>query len=141
MAVCIQKAYKRALLNRGGRRYDFFAAMRLRCSRGETRLYFLKTFEKYRGSVKPTDSAPLKIIANVLNLKIINPATEQGPGYGAAILAMVGCGEYASVKSTAVSIVKDVETTHPDGAVSAACESHYRRYTALYPALNKFRRF
>jgi xylulokinase len=76
-----------------------------------------------------------KIIANVLNLKIISPATEQGPGYGAAILAMVGCGEYASVKSAAASIVKDVETIHPDGAVFAAYESRYRRYIALYPAL------
>ena len=39
-----------------------------------------------------------KIIANVLNVKVDVPETEEGPGYGAAILAAVACGEYASVK-------------------------------------------
>ena len=38
-----------------------------------------------------------KILANVLNLKLTVPASEQGPGMGGAMLAMVGCGEYESV--------------------------------------------
>ena len=32
-----------------------------------------------------------KIIANVLNVKVDVPETEEGPGYGAAILAAVAC--------------------------------------------------
>ena len=39
-----------------------------------------------------------KIVANVMNLPVDIPQTEQGPGFGAAMLAMVGCGEYQTVQ-------------------------------------------
>ncbi len=42
-----------------------------------------------------------RIIANVMNLKVDIIESEEGPGYGAAILAAVGCGEYASVEEAA----------------------------------------
>lgn len=35
-----------------------------------------------------------KMIASVLNLKLEIVENEEGPGFGAAILAAVGCGEY-----------------------------------------------
>ena len=37
------------------------------------------------------------IIANVMNLKVDVPETEEGPALGAAMLAAVGCGEYQDV--------------------------------------------
>ena len=37
-----------------------------------------------------------KILAAVLNLKLDLIESEEGPGYGGAILAAVGCGEYES---------------------------------------------
>ncbi len=38
------------------------------------------------------------ILSNVLGIPLDIVATEQGPGYGAAILAMVACGRFASVR-------------------------------------------
>ena len=42
-----------------------------------------------------------KIIANVMNMKVDLIESEEGPGYGAAILAAVGCGVFDSVEEAA----------------------------------------
>ena len=76
-----------------------------------------------------------RIVANVLNMDVRVPETEQGPSFGAAILAMAGCGEYATVKDAADRIVRFRETISPDRAVAEAYEKKYRVYRALYPAL------
>ena len=51
-----------------------------------------------------------KIIANVMNLKVDVIESEEGPGYGAAILAAVGCGEFENVESAVDKLVHVVET-------------------------------
>ena len=76
-----------------------------------------------------------KIVANVMNIPVDIPQTEQGPGFGAAMLAMVGCGEYASVQDAANAIVRVKETALPDAKTAADYESRYRHFTKLYPAL------
>ncbi len=76
-----------------------------------------------------------KIVANVMNMPVDIPQTEQGPGFGAAMLAMVGCGEYASVQKAASAIVRVKETVLPVGHTAAAYEQRYRHFTKLYPAL------
>ena len=55
-----------------------------------------------------------KIIANVMNLKVDVIESEEGPGYGGAILAAVGCGEYDSVQEATDKLVKVVDTVEPD---------------------------
>ena len=45
------------------------------------------------------------IFANVLNIALDIPQTEEGPGYGGAMLAMVGCGAYESVEACAKALV------------------------------------
>lgn len=47
-----------------------------------------------------------KIIANVMNLKVDVIESEEGPGYGGAMLAAVGCGEFSSVEEAAKKLVK-----------------------------------
>ena len=47
-----------------------------------------------------------KIMANVLGIKVDMIESEEGPGYGGAILAAVGCGEFASVEEAADKLVK-----------------------------------
>ena len=82
-----------------------------------------------------------KIVANVMNMPVDIPQTEQGPSYGAAMLAMVGCGEYAAVKEAAEAIVKVKETVLPDKETASLYEEKYRTFTLLYPALkNVFQR-
>ena len=76
-----------------------------------------------------------KIVANVMDMPVDIPQTEQGPGFGAAMLAMVGCGEYRSVQAAADAIVRVKETVLPDPAVAAAYEEKYRHFVKLYPAL------
>ena len=51
------------------------------------------------------------------------------------MLAMVGCGEYASVQEAAKAIVRVKETVLPVPSVAAAYEHKYRRFTRFYPAL------
>ena len=45
-----------------------------------------------------------RLVANILNVEVEVPVSEEGPGFGAAILAAVGCGEYESVENAAKSI-------------------------------------
>ena len=54
-----------------------------------------------------------KMIANILNIKIDVIESEEGPGYGGAILAAVACGEDASVEEEAAKLVKVVDTVEP----------------------------
>ena len=76
-----------------------------------------------------------KIIANVMNLKVDVIESEEGPGYGGAILATVACGEYASVEEAASKLVKVIDTVEPDPEIAARYETQYRKFVKMYPAL------
>ena len=76
-----------------------------------------------------------KILANVLNLKLTVPASEQGPGMGGAMLAMVGCGEYESVSQVCQELVTVADTIHPDPAIAARYEERYQQFKKIYPTL------
>lgn len=78
-----------------------------------------------------------KIICNVLNIKIAIPQTEEGPGYGGAILAMVGDGEYASVKDCCEKFVKVKTVLSPDSEIAARYEEKYRKFSKIYPAMKE----
>ena len=76
-----------------------------------------------------------KIMANVLNIPLDIPRTEEGPGYGAAMLAMVGCGQYESVKDCADALVKVTDSVEPDPALAARYEERYQKFRKIYPAM------
>lgn len=78
-----------------------------------------------------------KIIANVLNIKIDRIETEEGPGYGGAMLAAVGCGEYASVEEAAEKLVKIIDTIEPEPELAAKYEEKYRKFAKVYPAVKE----
>lgn len=83
-----------------------------------------------------------KIFANVLNLPLDIPQTEEGPGYGGAMLAMVGCGLYPSVKACADALVSVRETVEPDPEIAARYEKQYQNFKQIYPTLKDlFARF
>ncbi len=75
-----------------------------------------------------------RIIANVLNLKVDVIESEEGPGYGGAMLAAVACGEYASVEEIAEKLVKVVDTVEPDTVLAAKYEERYQQFKQIYPA-------
>ena len=76
-----------------------------------------------------------KIMANVLGIPLEMVKTEQGPGYGAAMLAMVGCGVFESVQAAADALVEVSSVTEPDAALTARYDAQYRKYKKIYPAL------
>ena len=78
-----------------------------------------------------------KIFANVLNISLDIIESEEGPGYGGAMLAAVACGEYASVEEAAEKLVKVVDTVEPDPAIAAKYEERYRKFVQIYPAVKE----
>lgn len=78
-----------------------------------------------------------KIIANVMNLKVDVIESEEGPGYGGAILAAVGCGAYASVEEAAEKLVKIVETVEPEEELMNRYEERYQKFRKIYPAVKE----
>ncbi len=76
-----------------------------------------------------------KIFANVLGIDIELPETEEGPGYGGAILSAVACGEYPSVTTAAEALIKVSNTVQPDPELVERYEVQYRKFREIYPAL------
>ncbi|MBQ9967925.1 MAG: xylulokinase [Oscillospiraceae bacterium] len=74
------------------------------------------------------------IFANVLGIPLELVKTEQGPGYGGAMLAMVGCGLYETVQAAADALVEVASTVQPDPALTARYEARYAQFRKIYPA-------
>ena len=75
------------------------------------------------------------VCANILGIEICRPEIEEGPAYGGAILAMVGCGEYSSVDEATEKLIKIKDSILPDEALVMEYERKYQVFKALYPAL------
>lgn len=76
-----------------------------------------------------------KIIANVLGIKVDVIESEEGPGYGGAMLAAVACGEYSSVESAAEKLVKVVDTIEPDEELVVRYNDRYAQFAKIYPTV------
>ena len=76
-----------------------------------------------------------KIIANVLGIKVDVIESEEGPGYGGAMLAAVACGEYSSVESAAEKLVKVVDTIEPDEELVSRYNDRYAQFAKIYPTV------
>ena len=75
------------------------------------------------------------IFANVLGIPLELLKTEQGPGYGGAILAMVGCEQYESVQAAVDDLVEVAAVVEPDAELTKRYEARYQQFRKLYPAL------
>ena len=75
-----------------------------------------------------------RIMANVLNIPLNSPASEQGPGMGGAMLAMVACGEYATVQDACNAMVSVASTVEPEPELAALYEKRYQQFRQIYPA-------
>lgn len=76
-----------------------------------------------------------KIIADVLNVKVDKINSAEGPAFGAAILAAVGCGQYSSVEEATAKLIKVVETTDQNDEEVALYNKKYDVFKQLYPTL------
>ena len=75
------------------------------------------------------------IMANVCDLELEQIESEEGPGYGGAMLAAVACGEFSSVQEAADRLVHVTATVRPDPEISARYEAQYRKFREIYPAM------
>ena len=76
-----------------------------------------------------------QMVADILNIRVDIPESEEGPAMGGAMLAAVACGEYASVEEAAAKIVKVVDTVEPIPENAQRYEERYQQFRKIYPAV------
>jgi xylulokinase len=77
----------------------------------------------------------LEIVASVLGLPLERCAVDEGSAYGAALLAGVLGGTFASAADAVAACVHVRETVEPSPAWARVYADGYARYRALYPAI------
>jgi xylulokinase len=75
-----------------------------------------------------------QILADVLDAEIATVNTSEGAAFGAALLAAVGAGWFASVPEATAALVTATPSASPGQDRGVLGEAH-ARYRALYPAL------
>lgn len=76
-----------------------------------------------------------QLFADIFGQRVATLETQEGSAYGAALLAMVGTGEYASAAEACREAVREVSLKEPQPEAAAFYETRYKIYGALYPAL------
>jgi xylulokinase len=76
-----------------------------------------------------------QLLADILNKRVVTLNTQEGSAYGAALLAAVGGGGFASVEEACRTAIREVEAVEPRPAEAAAYAAAHRVYQSLYPAL------
>ena len=76
-----------------------------------------------------------QIISDVLNVKVNKVNSDDGPAYGAAILATVGYGLFNSVEEACYTFIKVSETIYPNEDNVLLYKSKYRKFKEIYPSL------
>ncbi len=75
-----------------------------------------------------------QVLADVFAKPVVTLASQEGSALGAALLAMVGTGEYSGVPEVCAAVIRE-EARVESGADVAAYERGHKVYQALYPAL------
>lgn len=76
------------------------------------------------------------MLANIMNVTVESINSEEGPGYGSAILAAVGCGAFKTVEEAGEQLIRVVEEIKPETELVAKYEEKYKVFRKLYPALS-----
>jgi len=77
----------------------------------------------------------LKILANILNITLCVPTTEEGPALGAALLATVAAGDNKNMQACVHKNIK--QKIEPDALISARYEEQYVRFKKIYPSMKE----
>jgi xylulokinase len=76
-----------------------------------------------------------QIIADVLGVELVTTNAQEGPAFGAALLAGVAIGFYPSIQQACEATVWVTEQTSPRSEIQGIYARAYETYQALYPAL------
>lgn len=78
-----------------------------------------------------------QIVADVLNQTACTINAEQGPAYGAALLAAVGSGQYKSIEEACKATIEVVKKTPPKKPAVKTYQQLYPIYQTLYGSLQQ----
>jgi xylulokinase len=76
-----------------------------------------------------------QVLADILEKPVVTLETQEGSAYGAALLAMVGTGAYASVPEVCRSVIRETGSVSPRKEVSVTYQDGHSIYRSIYPAL------
>lgn len=76
-----------------------------------------------------------QLIADVLNVHVSTTSIDEGPAFGAAILAMVGCGAYKDVESACKAIIKTNTEFNPNSKSVVTYQNKYQKFANIYPSV------
>ena len=76
-----------------------------------------------------------QLFADIFNREVATLETQEGSAYGAALLALVGTGEYASAVAVCRTAIKEIDRKRPRNEEAAFYGQRYQIFQSLYPAL------
>ncbi len=76
-----------------------------------------------------------QLFADIFRKRVVTLETKEGSAYGAALLALVGTGEYSSVAELCGTAIQEASAKTPDEASADFYERSYRVFRSIYPAL------
>lgn len=76
-----------------------------------------------------------KMLANIMNVTVETIQSEEGPGYGGAILAAIGCGVFANAEEAGEKLIRVTDVVEPEENLVQKYEKKYQVFKKLYPAL------
>jgi xylulokinase len=76
-----------------------------------------------------------QLFADVFGKRVVTLASQEGSAYGAAILALVGTGSYASVPEACKAVIRETGSVTPRPHESQLYRRGHEVYRALYPSL------
>jgi xylulokinase len=75
-----------------------------------------------------------QILADVFDCLIVRTASDQGPAFGAALLASVAAGIHTNVEEACAGIELRADADDPDPARARIYDEYHAVYRSLYPA-------
>jgi xylulokinase len=78
-----------------------------------------------------------QLFADIFRQRISTLETQEGSAYGAALLALVGTGEYTNAAELCRHAIHEVTAREPHAEASQFYEKRYDIYRSLYPALKQ----
>lgn len=76
-----------------------------------------------------------QVLADVFNRRVVTLSSQEGSALGAALLAMVGTGEYSTVPEACAAAVQEHDAVEPNAISAEVYAGGHRVYQSLYPAL------
>lgn len=76
-----------------------------------------------------------QIQADVYGAPLVTLNVDEGPAYGAALLALVGTGAYSTVEEACGATIRIIDTCTPQGPAQESHNRWFKEYQAAYSAL------